>query len=211
MGVRNEKAAGFYYVVQDNLRVLYADDDPILREFAVVHLSTESAEVVTAEDGVAALQSIEESLPDILLLDLEMPRMDGFEALQRLRANPSTERLPIIVVTGREDVAAIDRAFEAGATAFVAKPINWRLLSYQIRYVHRSHLTEERLARAAAEARAGESRARRLMARIAGEGQRFIAAALAAAPALRPRATDFADALEGAVAPEPQSDPAEAA
>jgi PleD family two-component response regulator len=67
-----------------------------------------------------------------------MPIMDGFAVLSHLRADPRTEHLDVIVQTGREDVAAIDQAFHLGATSFVTKPLNWRLLAYQIRYVLRT-------------------------------------------------------------------------
>ena len=87
---------------------------------------------------------------DLVLLDLEMPVMDGFSVLARLRADAATKDLPVSVQTGREDVEAIDRAFRLGATAFVTKPLNWRLLSYQIRYVLRASGAERLVHRAAA-------------------------------------------------------------
>jgi signal transduction histidine kinase len=80
-----------------------------------------------------------------VLLDLEMPRLDGFGVLEALRADPATSRLPVIVITGREDVVAIDRAFAKGASSFIVKPINWRLLNYQIRFVNRAHRAERQL------------------------------------------------------------------
>lgn len=143
----------FFYVLDDAVRILFVDDDPIMREFAGVHLSSDKASVVTAADGVEAMQILgKDSAFDIVLLDLEMPRMDGFEVLSRIRGEEATMRLPVIVVTGREDVVAIDRAFQAGATSFLAKPINWRLLSYQVRYVHRTHVGEMALLRQAEQA-----------------------------------------------------------
>ncbi|HLI65605.1 MAG TPA: response regulator [Caulobacteraceae bacterium] len=130
------------------MRLLFVDDDPILREFAAVHLASETVEVRTVGDGDEALAMLGEWPVDLMLLDLEMPRVDGFEVLERLAANPAHRDLPVIVVTGREDIAAIDRAFAVGATSFVCKPLNWRLLAYQIRYVRRA-----RAAVAKAEAR----------------------------------------------------------
>ena len=111
---------------------------------------------------------------DILLLDLEMPRMDGFEVLSRLRAEAGRLRnLPVIVVTGREDIDAIDRAFAAGATSFVSKPLNWRLLSYQIRYVRRAYEAEQaaRAAVQAADIRLAELARPDLAAAVAGPGR----------------------------------------
>jgi signal transduction histidine kinase len=79
--------------------------------------------------------------------------MDGFELISRIRATPALRHLPVVVVTGREDMMAIDKAFQAGATSFAVKPLNWRLLSYQLRYVLRAFRQENeiRLAKQRAE------------------------------------------------------------
>lgn len=183
-------AAGeFFYVLKDELRLLYVDDDPILREFAQVHLTTETAHVETAEDGLVGLAAIAASPPDVVLLDLEMPRMDGFEVLSRLRADPATARMPVIVATGREDVGAIDRAFQLGATSFVVKPLNWRLLSYQILYVHRTH--QDELALLAARDQALDA-----LSSVTAAGSRFLAQALTLAPTLKSDAGAYLSALE---------------
>ncbi len=130
---------------QPTIKIIFADDDPILREFAAVHLTTETTEVRLAGDGVEALDLLAEAHADILLLDIEMPRLDGFAVLERIRANPALADIPVMVITGREDVKAIDQAFHLGATAFLTKPINWRLLSYQILYVQRASVAEASL------------------------------------------------------------------
>ncbi|WP_395650200.1 PleD family two-component system response regulator [Brevundimonas sp.] len=137
--------SGFFYVLDEEARILFVDDDPILREFAQVNLASAAAEVDVAADGIEALDMLSRRRYDLLLVDLEMPRMDGFELLARLRADPETAHLPVIVETGREDVDAIDRAFRAGATAFVTKPMNWRLLSYQLRFTLRAARAEAAL------------------------------------------------------------------
>lgn len=141
---------GFFYVLDDEARILFVDDDPILREFAQVNLESPQAQVDTAGDGLEALERLAVTRYDLLLVDLEMPRLDGFGLLERLRADPATAHLPIIVQTGREDVEAIDRAFHLGATSFVTKPLNWRLLTYQMRFVLRSNRAEHRLREASA-------------------------------------------------------------
>lgn len=133
------------FISIDATRLLVADDDPILREFAVVHLGTPDTTVETAADGVAALAMMDACIPDLALIDLDMPRMDGFELIERMRADPRLGRVPVVVITGREDTAAIDRAFEAGATSFTVKPLNWRLLSYQLAYVLRASRDAEAL------------------------------------------------------------------
>jgi CheY-like chemotaxis protein len=151
MPASSEPKQPFFHVLQDELRVLFVDDDPILREFALVHLGTDKAEVKAVGDGDEALALLADWPADIVLLDLEMPRLDGFEVLRRLGEAGRLGDLPVIVVTGREDIAAIDRAYAAGATSFVSKPLNWRLLSYQIRYVRRAYQAEQ-TARAAVQA-----------------------------------------------------------
>ena len=132
----------FFYVLEDEARLLFVDDDPILREFAQVNLASAAVEVDVAADGVEALEALSRRQYDLLLVDLEMPRMDGFDLLAHLRADPATAHLPVVVETGREDVDAIDRAFRAGATAFVTKPLNWRLLTYQLRFTLRAARAE---------------------------------------------------------------------
>ncbi len=127
-----------HFVEFETARVLVADDDPILREFATVHLATPTVEVEVAEDGLVALERLNHGGIDIALIDLDMPRMDGFELIERIRWDEQLKHLPIVVVTGREDMMAVDRAFALGATSFVVKPLNWRLLSHQLAYVLRN-------------------------------------------------------------------------
>lgn len=152
MSSTNSADNGFFYVLDEHARLLFADDDPILREFAKVHLATENAEVIATADGEEAWDALTTEPFDIALVDLEMPRLDGFGLVRRMRADPRTADMPIIVCTGREDISAIDRAFQCGATGFVTKPINWRLLSYQVRFVLRAHRTQTSLDAARADA-----------------------------------------------------------
>lgn len=133
------------FVDFETARVLVADDDPILREFAVVHLATPMLEVETAADGVLALERLNLGGIDIALIDLDMPRLDGFELIARVREDPALRHTPIVVVTGREDMVAVDRAYAAGATGFVVKPINWRVLSHQLAYMLRNSRAETAL------------------------------------------------------------------
>ncbi|MDO9336137.1 MAG: response regulator [Caulobacter sp.] len=205
MEARVQLRRAFYYSAQADLRLLFVDDDPILREFASVHLASEHMQLATAADGAEGLAAIAAEAPDLVLLDLEMPNIDGFEVLRRLRADPATEHLPVIVVTGREDTAAIDRAFDAGATSFIAKPINWRLLNYQVRYVHRTCANEAFLIEERARVGQDRTRAEAALRAVAREGSRFLGQALRGNPALREAATDFAAAVEAAARP---SDPA---
>lgn len=188
----------FFYVLQDAMRILYVDDDPILREFAQVHLTTESATIEVAENGLAGLEVLHATKPDLVVTDLDMPNLDGFGLLAAIRADPAFERTPVIVATGREDVSAIDRAFHEGATGFTVKPINWRLLSYQIRYVHRARQTELSLLDANRRARAEAATAAGQLTELCVASSRFLASALEVQPALRTGAADYLQALESA-------------
>src|SRR5580700_5207646 len=114
--------------LEGSLSLLFVDDDPILREFALAHLASQQWSLSVAADGEEALQQIAIERPDLVLLDLRMPKMDGFQVLRALRASEDTRRLPVVVITGRDDEASIDRAFSEGATSFLVKPINWRQL-----------------------------------------------------------------------------------
>ena len=121
----------------ERLRILITDDDPIQRAFGSAFLGKTAGSVDTAESGEEGLKKLAANAYDIALLDLDMPGMGGFETLKAIRANPSTRRLPVIIVTSREDVASIDKAYGLGASSFAIKPVNWTLLSYQMRYVVR--------------------------------------------------------------------------
>jgi CheY-like chemotaxis protein len=140
-----DRVRDFTYVLVENVRILVMDDDPIQCEFARVYLSTPTAEVETAPDGKEGLKMLAEQHFDLAVVDLDMPEVDGFQVIRRIRSDPHLRHLPIVVVTGREDIESIDRAYDEGATSFVTKPVNWRLLSYQLRYVLRA----QRLAAAA--------------------------------------------------------------
>jgi diguanylate cyclase (GGDEF)-like protein len=85
----------------------------------------------------------------IVLLDVEMPGMDGYEVCRRLRGDPRFTTTPIVMVTGHEDPTAIGLAFDAGATDFIAKPVNWALLPRRLEYILRNAATAERIERLA--------------------------------------------------------------
>ncbi len=123
------------------IRVLVADDDAILREIAGAMLRDAGFTVQTVASGDAAVAACALRLPDIALLDVEMPDGNGYQACTNIRALPGGADLPIVMVTGCDDTVSIDRAYEAGATDFVVKPINWALLVHRIRYVLRGART----------------------------------------------------------------------
>jgi CheY-like chemotaxis protein len=130
------------YVFDEPTRILVVDDDPILREFACVYLSAPVTEVVAVPSGQGALDLLQRGGFDVVLADIEMPGMDGFELVERIRAQRSLQNLPVVMLTQHQDIGSIDRAYAIGATSFATKPVNWRLLAYQLRYVIRANRVE---------------------------------------------------------------------
>ena len=116
--------------------ILAVDDDPIMRAFADAELSVSGARVTTAEDGAKGLEKLREQSFDVVVLDLEMPNMNGFEFLQQLRSVDRTREIPVVILTSREDADSAVKAFEAGATAYAMKPVNWERLRQRVREVH---------------------------------------------------------------------------
>ena len=117
------------------LRILIADDDPTSRVLLGAALEEEYGPVVDVENGLQALYELERQPFDLALIDLDMPVLDGFGVISKARSDSTTRHLPIIVVTGRDDVVAIERAFALGATSFLCKPLNWNVFRHQVRYV----------------------------------------------------------------------------
>jgi CheY-like chemotaxis protein len=116
MSIAEQTAEELSPVFEEPLNLLFVDHDPILREFALVKLASDRAYVAAAADGEEALVAVRRRLPDLVLLDLQMPKMDGFAVLKALRADAATQHLPVIVITARDDEKSIDRAFSEGAT-----------------------------------------------------------------------------------------------
>ncbi len=118
-------------------KLLIIEDMQATRMLVKGMLSKQGYEVLQAENGAEGVVLFEREHPDIVLMDVMMPVMDGFEACRRIRALDRAEGTPILMLTGAEDIEAIEQAFEAGATDFITKPINWALLTQRIRYALR--------------------------------------------------------------------------
>ncbi len=118
--------------------VLVVDDDEIMRSAANESLVEAGFQVSEAENGLEALKSLEEVRPDIILLDVLMPEMDGYATAEAIRQLAGFEMVPILIMTALDDLDSINRAYEAGATDFVTKPINWVILVQRIRYMVRA-------------------------------------------------------------------------
>lgn len=122
-----------------SFKILLADDDVTIRFLMQAALEQAGFEVVLASNGEEAIQLFNTSTPDMVMLDVEMPQMNGYQVCTYLRKQIGNE-LPIIMVTGMDDVQSIDHAFEVGATDFIAKPINWNLINYRLLYLRRAYL-----------------------------------------------------------------------
>src|SRR3974390_815037 len=105
-------------------RVLVVDDTPLNVKLLTLQLEYQDYIVNTAANGLEALAKIEADKPDIVLLDVMMPGLDGFETCRRIRANPATAHIPVVMVTALQNVDDLVRGFEAGADDFLTIPVN---------------------------------------------------------------------------------------
>ena len=138
--------------------VLVVDDDTASRIILREALEQADFAVEEADDGAAAVTAFTSWAPDIVLLDLIMPIVDGFAACAAIRKLPGGAHVPVVMMTGLDDTASIHRAFEVGATSFITKPINYLLLTYRLQYLLRGQRTADQLR----ESEARLSRAQRL-------------------------------------------------
>ncbi len=104
--------------------ILIVDDNPQNVELLEAYLEELGAEVRTAADGLEALAAVEAKQPDVILLDVMMPRMSGYQACVKLKGNPVTRDIPIIMVTALNEISDTERAVESGANDFLTKPVN---------------------------------------------------------------------------------------
>ncbi|NTV43091.1 MAG: response regulator, partial [Syntrophobacteraceae bacterium] len=134
--------------------VLVADDDPTIRLLASEMLQQAGFEVLEAENGSQAIDVFARFHPEVVLLDVMMPQMDGYVVCTSIRSLPAGEHAAIIMVTGLEDIESIHRAYDAGATDFITKPINWTILGHRVRYMWRASAARMDLQRSEEKTRA---------------------------------------------------------
>lgn len=115
-------------------RVLVADDDPVFQALVQTNLVNAGHIVDAVSDGAAALDALRQAY-DVAIVDLIMPRIDGFRLIALIRSTPQLEDLPIIVLSSRSDVAAVEEAYRLGANAFETKPVNWSLFPVHLKHV----------------------------------------------------------------------------
>lgn len=118
-------------------RILIVDDNATARETLVAMLENEEYEIELAEDAFQALQILNMHQPDLILLDVMMPGMDGFEACRRIRSTPQLAEVPIIILTALDDRASLIKGIESGADDFLSKPVDRYELTARIRTIMR--------------------------------------------------------------------------
>jgi diguanylate cyclase (GGDEF)-like protein/PAS domain S-box-containing protein len=150
--------------------ILVVDDDPISRALARAALEKEGFAVEEAVDGQQALSVIPSLKPDLIMLDVMMPGINGFSVCEQVRGLPGLERTPVCLMTGLDDTASIQRGYQAGATDFITKPINWLIVGYRVRFILRASKAFDDVLRSEAKSRALLDAIPDGMLRISGEG-----------------------------------------
>ena len=113
--------------------ILIVDDESIARDILEGYLASEGYNLVLARDGFQALRRFERHRPDLVILDVMMPHMDGFEVCRRIKSDERWRKVPIILITAFWDQQQMDRGIEAGAESFLPKPLNGDELRAQVR------------------------------------------------------------------------------
>jgi signal transduction histidine kinase len=127
------------------LLILLVDDDEIQRLVGREYFESIGFDVCDVGSGHDCIQQAPSVRPDLVILDVLMPGIDGFEACRRIRSNPDLAHTPVLMATSLDDEGSIERAFEAGATDFLIKPITWPLLGHRVKFVLRMSQVERKL------------------------------------------------------------------
>jgi two-component system, OmpR family, alkaline phosphatase synthesis response regulator PhoP len=126
-------------------RILIADDNTQNRELLEAYLADEGHEILMAADGRQTVDVATERQPDLILLDIMMPKLSGYEVCEKLKADARTKNIPILMVTALRDMADIEKAVAAGADDFLSKPVHRIELKTRVKSLLRvRHLTSER-------------------------------------------------------------------
>ncbi|MDQ7015357.1 MAG: EAL domain-containing protein, partial [Gammaproteobacteria bacterium] len=127
------------------VRILLVDDDPLYRLATEAMLHNEGFFVEQAQSGQEALEKAQKTPPDLILLDALMEKMDGYETCRQLKTIKTLASVPVMMVTGLDDVTSINHAFAIGASGFTTKPVNYPILLQQLRFILRASKTEKEL------------------------------------------------------------------
>lgn len=125
--------------------VLLVDDNQQNLELILAYLDDLGCRTITAVDGVEAMRMVEQERPDLVLLDVMMPRMSGFEVCQKIKSDPATRDIAVIMVTALNEVPDYERAVESGTDDFLSKPVNKIELLTRVKSLLRVRLLRKRL------------------------------------------------------------------
>lgn len=114
--------ASFQEELQMSWSVLIVDDEPMTQDLLRLMLEPAGFHVTGADHGLEALQKVQEEKPDIMILDVMMPHMDGITVCKKIRNNPETADLPIVMLSGKTHLNAVEEGLQAGANRYLAKP-----------------------------------------------------------------------------------------
>lgn len=124
--------------------ILIVDDNQANLELLQAYMEDVDCRIITAYDGPEALEKVQAEMPDLVLLDIMMPKMSGFEVCKKIKTNPQTENIPVIMVTALTEFGDIELAIEAGAEDFLSKPVNKLELIARVRTMLKlKHLTDK--------------------------------------------------------------------
>ena len=129
-------------------RILFVDDDPFYREMAEDALVGAGYEVSLLDSGGAAIAALDKTPFDLVVLDLGMPAISGFDVLDKVRSSLRNPNVPVLVITGHDDAESVSRAFDGGAISFLVKPLNWMLFVHHVQFVLKAARAEGDLRRA---------------------------------------------------------------
>jgi len=129
---------------EQKAKVLVVDDNLQNLELILAYLEDIDCQTLSAEGGQQALEIIDEQMPDLVLLDVMMPKISGFEVCKRIKNNPKTQQIPVIMVTALNEIGDIERAIGSGTDDFLSKPVNkWELLTRVKTMLKLKHLTDQ--------------------------------------------------------------------
>ena len=114
-------------------KILIVEDNALNRALLLAVLKPEGFEILSAENGLQGIDLAQRELPDLILMDVMLPGLNGYEATRRLKAEPTTRHIPIIAITANAVPAERERALDAGCDGYIAKPIDTRALPHQVR------------------------------------------------------------------------------
>ena len=126
-------------------KILLIDDNEQNLELLLAYLEDLGARLETATDGILAIEAIEADAPDLILLDVMMPRMSGFQVCAKIKGDPATRDIPVVMVTALNEVADIERAVECGADDFLTKPVHKLELVTRVKSLLRVRLLKKQL------------------------------------------------------------------